>query len=447
MTESQFDGLAIKCGRVFTPSTPINRKAVFRGRSEEIRKILDTVNTLGRHAILYGDRGVGKTSLARILKDMFSEQHQVRISQINCEQNDNFAGVWEQALSEICIDIEGSEGTEERTMNEWMKLEEYIGPGQIRRILQRGTKHIPELVIVFDEFDRLGSEWRAMFADTIKDISDSSTSATIILVGVADDITHLLEEHASISRNLVQIKMPQMRKDEIHQILSGGLTELGMKMESACFETIAILAQGYPHFAHFLAKEAALSALNNKRLTINESDIFAATKVALSDNSYEVKDEYHKATLANRRGTLFEQVLISCALADVDELGYFSSTDVRKVLNSISSKQYEIYGFSQHLNAFTSDETRGKIFERRGSRKCYRYKFANPLLRPYAIIKGMNDGIVTIDLLNRLSGPQQPKKPKPRRAPHTMPIPKKAASDGPGLFDDMVENAEQGGQA
>ena len=443
LTDYKIDRMIVECGRVFTPSGPINTRALFAGRKEEILKIVDSVNSSGRHAILYGDRGVGKTSLATILKELFTEQPKVRICKINCEVNDTFPSVWDKALSEIHIDIEGANGTEHYTLNQWLDTNQYVGAGQIRKVLQIGNQYIPELVIVFDEFDRLSIDHRKMFADTIKDLADSLTSATIVLVGVANNVTELIAEHNSVSRNFAQIKMPPMTRTEIQQIIHNGLKNLNMNMTSDAYETIVTLAQGFPHYAHLLGKESALAALNNRRTEINSADVSVAIKEALKDNSYNIADVYHKATLAHRKGTLFELVLAACAMATVDELGYFASTDVKPALNAISKKQYEIFGFSQHLDKFSSDQTRGPVFEKRGSLRCYRYRFINALLRPYTIIKGMADGLITNEMLQRLDGglssSMKEKRVKKPRAPHVIPAPKQHVPQ-PTLFDDMHED-------
>jgi Cdc6-like AAA superfamily ATPase len=441
--------LLVQCGRTFTPSTPVNQRSFFAGRLKEIRQLIDVVNSTGRHGIIYGDRGVGKTSLASILKDLFTDQPQLRIVKVNCEANDTFQTVWYKALSEINIDRESGTGTGEFTLNQWVNWESYVGPGQIRQVLQKGNESIDELVIVFDEFDRLPRESRLVFADTIKDLSDSVTSATVILVGVANDVSEVITEHASVSRNLTQIKMPPMSAAEIRELINTGLNKLGVTMTTDAASTIVTLSQGYPHFAHLLCKEAATAAVLKRRREVNFPDVTDAVREALNDNSYHIADLYHKATLANRDGTLYQQVLISCALASVDEMGYFSSTDVKTVLNAVAQKHYETYGFSQHLDKFSSQEVRGKVLERRGSRRCYRYRFTNPLLRPYAIIKGMADGLVTVDTLKKLSGSNTGSAAKSSRKPRTMPMPKQQEARLPksqtkSLFDENDQPGSAG---
>jgi len=65
-TQSWFD-LSLQAGLVFTPNTPIDQRALFAGRGDQIRRIIDAVNQAGQHAILFGERGVGKTSLANVI--------------------------------------------------------------------------------------------------------------------------------------------------------------------------------------------------------------------------------------------------------------------------------------------------------------------------------------------------------------------------------------------
>jgi Cdc6-like AAA superfamily ATPase len=443
LTDDQQKRLIFEVSRVFTPSGPIKKLELFAGRTEEIAKIADCVNSVGKHAIVYGERGVGKTSLAAILEDHFKGQDDIRISRINCETNDTFPSVWDKSLAEIPIDEEQSRHVDQPgkadagqwhqhfTLNQWLLLDQYVGPGQIKKALQKGNEHIRELVLVFDEFNELGPEHRAMFAHTIKDLADNHIGATIVLVGVAKNITDLIENHASVSRSLAEIPMPPMLRWEIKRIIDTGLKKLKMTMYPDGVETIATLAQGYAHYAHLLGKESALAAIRDRRLEINGGDIDMAIDKALADNSYNVVDEYAKATQAQRKGTLFEQVLISAALAEVDELGFFASTGVRPVLNAITKENYEIYGFSQHLEKFSAEEKRGPVFEKRGSKRCYRYRYLNPLLRPYAIMKGMADGLVDNEMLQRLANPP-PKSAKTQR-PRAVPKPKHSSE--PNLFE------------
>lgn len=373
--------------------------------------------------------------------DRISQHPDIKACKVNCEQHDYFATVWEEALAEITIlkekkqgEVIGVESVDRYNLSQWLSTDEYVGPTQIRRALAAGLEHIPELVIIFDEFDRLPVENRVLFADTIKELSDNNIRATVVIVGVAKNLSGLIADHASISRCLAQIEMPPMTREEVKEILVNGLSQLDMRMTNEAYETIVTLAQGYPHYTHLLGKHAVLSAINDRRGEVNTADVSVAITEALSDVGYDIADEYTKAILAQRKGTLFENVLLACALAKVNELGYFSSTDVAPVLSAITKKECEIYGFSKHLTRFASEHSRGPVLEKRGSSRCYQYRFVNPLLRPYAIIRGMSNGTVTLDALRRMEMPLAKKK-RPVRTPHLIPTPKLETQRG--LFDDV----------
>jgi len=66
--------------------------------------------------------------------------------------------------------------------------------------------------------------------DVIKALARSKNNPTVVLVGVADNILRLVSDHASISRNLVQIPMHRMTNEEIKQVISSRVRRLRMRI-------------------------------------------------------------------------------------------------------------------------------------------------------------------------------------------------------------------------
>ena len=91
-----------------------------------------------------------------------------------------------------------------------------------------------------------------------------------------------------------------------------------------------------------------------------------------------VVSAYHRATFSTRE-TLYRQVLLACALAPGDDLGYFASGDVRRPLSAIMGRPYDIPAFSQHLNEL-SEGSRGPVLQKAGTSRKFRFRFINPLL-------------------------------------------------------------------
>lgn len=100
------------------------------------------------------------------------------------------------------------------------------------------------------------------------------------------------------------------------------------------------------------------------------------------------------AATTSRRGNLYSQVLTACAMTPKDELGYFSSSDVREPISKIMKKPYDIPAFSQHLNEFCTPE-RDNILRRTGYPRRYRFRFTNPLMEPYVVMRGITRGFIT----------------------------------------------------
>lgn len=73
----------LKLREVFSPSAPIQTRDLFYGRIKQINKVVETINENGKHTVLYGERGVGKTSLANIMVELFPE---VICSKITCNR-------------------------------------------------------------------------------------------------------------------------------------------------------------------------------------------------------------------------------------------------------------------------------------------------------------------------------------------------------------------------
>ena len=67
--ESNKDERLKTLNEVFSPISPIKRRDFFFGRRIQLEDVVDAINETGQHAILYGERGVGKTSLIQMFEN------------------------------------------------------------------------------------------------------------------------------------------------------------------------------------------------------------------------------------------------------------------------------------------------------------------------------------------------------------------------------------------
>jgi Cdc6-like AAA superfamily ATPase len=406
---------AIEVGRVFTPASPVNVSDLFAGRKEQLRRVVDAINQSGQHAVVFGERGVGKTSLANILSSALVRPGQSFYApRVNCDSEDTFGTVWIKVFNRIAQMLEetgtfgqdenGEEGYDhddddvvlDRIYGLMDTIDDSITPGLIVHHLSRLSRSAG-IVPILDEFDRLQrSDTRRAIADTIKGLSDSTTDSTLIVVGVADSVDDLIAGHESIERNLVQIQMPRMSPAELEEILDKGTSRLGMTIEKSAKSRIATLSRGLPHYTHLLGGHASRDAIKDQRSNITEEDVRDAIHLSIDDVQQSIRNAYHKAVYSAHSDAIYKQVLAACAMAEASELGWFPASAVREPLSKFMGKPYDIPNYARHLGVFC-DEERGCILQKTGKPNRYRFRFSNPLMQPYAVLKGMADGYVKAD--------------------------------------------------
>jgi len=257
------------------------------------------------------------------------------------------------------------------------------------------------VIIVIDEFDRVtDSEARRTMADTVKSLSDNLVGATLVLVGVGESVDGLIGGHPSIDRALVQVKMPRMSRGEVHQILENGVKQLGMKISDEAKNHIGVLSQGLPHYGHMLGLHATRVAPDCRDLSISLAHVECAIRKAVEDVQQSIASAYTTAVAVHRKGNIYSDVLLACALAKTNTFGYFTATDVKDQLCAITGKEYDIPSFARHLEDFCSD-SRGRVITLKGDPRKKTYRFLNPLMQPHVIMHGLVNKRISREQIER----------------------------------------------
>jgi conflict system STAND superfamily ATPase len=397
MDEADFLDRTRRVAEAFRPAAPIDRRELFAGRGEQIADVFSIVSQPGQHAIVYGERGVGKTSLGLVTAELLKAANVVS-AWATCDASDDFSSVWRKALAEIGMSSARQViGFGERVDETMEPLSGLLGPGPVtphavQGALQQASRGRP-IAIFVDEFDRFHDpDGRVLFADTIKALSDRVVSSTVVMIGVADSVGELIREHRSVERALVQIQMPRMSASELTEIATNGIAAARMTIADAAVARIVALSQGLPHYTHLLTQHAARAALGDRRDRVGVRDADAAVNRAMERAQQSIVDSYRDA-VSGTPGNIYSQVLLACALAEEDEFGFFASSDVRAPLSRILDKPSKTSTFARHLEELSS-ESRGAILQKYGSAGSARYRFVNPLLQPYIAMRGISEGVV-----------------------------------------------------
>jgi AAA domain len=386
--------LRVEVLETFTPGPAINEVAQFSGRQATIQRLQDIAVERARHAIIFGERGVGKTSLANIFhKDLNSETRKVREIAIDADTADSFDSVWRKVFRRI--QWEGDNATLD------LQFPGTIEPDHVFLQLSRFSQNeIP--IITIDEYDRIADETcRILMTDLIKALTRLQNNPTLVLVGVAENILTLVRDHASISRNLLQVPMERMTNEEISDVITSRTRRLRMRITSDAVWRIAYFSAGLPFYAHSLGKYSALTAIDRKTVSIAEDTVLHSIESCMADVNYTIAESYTRATeKIYRKGNIFAPVLAACALTETNDLGQFTAAAVEGPLSEIMGAPYKVPSFSFHLNEMCGPE-RGNVLRKTGSRRTFQYHFAEAAMQPYIIMKSLREGVIRKETFER----------------------------------------------
>lgn len=384
-----WEALSFEISQLFD-GAPIDEADLFAGRLTEIRRILEAVLSKSTHVVLYGERGVGKTSLSNIFWKRFGTTLQsFLVARVQANPKDTFHTLWYRALDELKASAKMREKPEYAPFE--IDPGYALSPTDVRRFLSMCSPNaIP--IIIIDEFNEVDDgEARLLTANLIKEMYDYGLAPTILLVGVAENIGELLDDHKSIGRALVQIPLRRMEEPELKEIIEKRISRTAMNFDGDAKWTIITLSRGLPFFTQTLSKYAALHAIANRRLTVGTSDVEASMDKFIEYSEVTFKDAYRDATRSNQ-ANFFKESLLACALAINDD-GWFSANDVLAPYSAIMKAKKTISHYEKHLARFSTSEG-GHILHKRGGERQQQFRFADPMMQPYVIIRGIQTKMI-----------------------------------------------------
>ena len=417
LTPEQANSLGLSAAETFRPRTPITTRDLFAGRWEQIKTLADAVIQPGLHVVIYGERGVGKTSLSNIIRPTIKAFDDNRVNKVSYERivvkatansDDTFSSLWHKLFQDITWKDNRplfgvAPGTKPpMSLRQAFSLGDNLTVDDVRKVVSQ----IPGSVYIIDEFDRSAHRTSKNFTDLIKALSDFGVECTVVLVGVAETIDGLMADHASVSRSLVQVLLPRMRPEELREILSKAEQSLSIKFSDEAASLIVNISQGLPHYTHLLGLHSVRISADQLSNSIEQDAVFDALKEAVKQAQQTVTEKHTKAIRSAHKDALYRHVLLACALAAThsrDALGYFNPGSVVSPLTEILERPVQIAAFGHHLTEFCSAK-RGEVLERTGQKRNYRFRFRDPLLVPFVLMDAMNTQLVSRTQLAEMLG-------------------------------------------
>ncbi len=267
----------------FTPSQPVSDRKRFAGRSDVLSSVIRAIEEQRLHVIVYGERGLGKTSLMHVLTQAAREARYL-VVYVSCGADSSFDEVFRTVAAHVPMLFHSTVGPTSPEVEKGKTLAELLTPTPISPraasdILAKvvGTR----VVVVLDEFDRAHSkEFRQDMAELIKNLSDRLVRVQMVIAGVAGNLTELLEHIPSIQRNIFALQIPWMPPAEIRALIRNGGQMCGLSFDETSESAIVSTAHGSPYLATLLGHHAAMNAIDGQRVRVGVADVVSAIAAA-----------------------------------------------------------------------------------------------------------------------------------------------------------------------
>lgn len=311
-----------KIENAFQPAKDVQDATRFAGRKEAIMTIQSGLMSEGTNIAIFGNRGIGKTSLARqvinisqgkndLLKKLgisFDEELDFFPIYLSCGGNvkslqsllltllasNNGLREWiydvpkakrhMESLSPkfgisvpgvVDIGLSGKKQTEV-TSESVLKDEdvETVFSNVVNAIADAGLAK-DGILIVLDEFDRIDKI--DGFATFLKSLSTNCPKVKLCIVGVAQNMQELIREHGSADRLFASaiIHLPPMSNPELNEIIRIAEDQIdgAIRFNRDATERVISIAKGHPYMVHLVGKFAL------KKCFIEEVNIVTDTAV------------------------------------------------------------------------------------------------------------------------------------------------------------------------
>jgi uncharacterized protein len=328
-------------------SKPISSLEYLMGREKQREQIKRALAFDGRHVFIYGDRGVGKTSLARTAA--FENSNGTDPILVGCQPSTTF----QQIISNIggsVLDrlapakarrsthrvklgagvphgVQAEVGYEyEAKYDPQVNLESTFDLNQAVTYLRSVSKNMAaKLLVVVDEFDRIDKpQERKLFADFVKQVSDQEAPVQFIFCGVGSSLEELFAAHESSQRYFEGIPLPRLIFGSRYEIIERSANALGLEIPDNLKFRIAAISDGFPHYIHLIC--------SNLYWEIFQDD------AVLTEPTSEHYFEAIRASVASMEGKLRPGYDRAIARDDNNfELGLWAAADHSDLQRSIAS--------------------------------------------------------------------------------------------------------------
>ena len=354
------------------PAKEIDSPDRFAGRKDHVQNLTLALLSKGTNIAIVGNRGIGKSSLARQLIYLATGRRDLldRLD-ISCNHKFDFLCFYFTCGSEIstCADLLERLLTTKNCLYDWIydvpaarkEVESFnpklgVGIASLQAntgsestftsvvlahkldtvftnvLLELVREKIAEdgILIVIDEFDQIKDP--SGFAGLLKSLATNVPAVKFCLVGVAHDLQKLIREHESADRLFAGgiVQLPPMSEAELKEIISIAEAVINntIQFDTGARAELVKLAQGHPYMVHLIGKYALRHAFRERKSIIGRIDIQQTlSQIAERAADPVLEDRYKKAVASSPA----REIVLRAFAQSRTEDGEIRTTDAYKI--------------------------------------------------------------------------------------------------------------------
>lgn len=308
---------------VFTPGQiPIRPTNVYaaRGESETLfRKALSR----GMIPVIYGEYGVGKTSMARhVARDAEVENRLVNIESV---ADKSLQDVFTRCLEKLgyAVTTKRLEGAAMARTHEQSAEVEAGAAGWLKALIASkrsqtasATQQVEEqfvvtaptdsrlieicdqarVILLLDELHRATASFNADLSKFLKSFGNASCKDfRIVLLGTSSDASRLVSSDPGIDRLLQEVHLKAMTSPEADYVVTKGMSDLAILIDDEIKARLVRTCVGSPSILQYLALETAEAAFSRDPRVAAPLDVEAALRAFVETKEARLNKSYVSA--------------------------------------------------------------------------------------------------------------------------------------------------------